>query len=416
MVIRNARVMDPESGFDAVADLTLRDGVIVSIGPANPQDGEQVLDAAGLVAAPGFIDAHVHLRDPGQTYKEDLASGTLAAAYGGVTTVLCMPNTVPVLDQPEQIKDLLCRSWQEASCRVLPIAAVTTGQNGERLVDFDALSEAGAAAFSDDGHPVPTGALMREAMLRASKSDKIVISHCEDMPLGKGVMHDGEVSRELGLAGIPASAEEIMAAREIVLSAETGIPVHLAHLSTAGSVALVRDAKARGVKVTCETCPHYLLLDHTELRRRDANYKMNPPLRRPEDVEAVKAALSDGTIDLLVTDHAPHAEHEKVLGLEQAPNGILGLQTSFAAARTALPELPLMTLLERMTIAPAKVFGLPYGRIQEGAPADLVLLDPDEFWTVRKEDLVSKSKNSPFIGMTLKGRVHHTICNGRQII
>ncbi len=415
MVIRGSRVMDPESGFDAVTDLTLREGRIVSIGPAQPEAGEKILDGEGLVAAPGFIDAHVHLRDPGQTHKEDLSTGTLAAARGGVTCVLCMPNTSPVCDRPEQVTALLQRSKTEANCRVLPIAAVTLGQRGEELADFAALAAAGAAAFSDDGHPVPTGALMRRAMLKAGAAGRRVISHCEDMPLGKGVMHEGTVSRELGLDGIPASAEEIMAAREIVLAAETGIPVHLAHLSTAGSVALVRDAKARGIPVTCETCPHYLLLDHTELYRRDANFKMNPPLRRPEDVAAVRQGLADGTIDLLVTDHAPHTEEEKAKGLELAPNGVLGLQTSFAAARTALAELPLMTLLARMTLAPARVFSLPYGRLKVGGPADVVLLDPDERWTVRREDLVSKSKNSPFLGRTLTGKVHHTICAGRLI-
>lgn len=414
-LIKNVRVLNPASGLDRVCDLLLADGKIKRIGLVDvPAD--RVLDGTGLVAAPGLVDMHCHLRDPGQTHKEDIASGTLAAALGGFTSVCCMPNTQPVCDSTEVLLSMAETVRRTAHCRVYPIAAVTLGQAGETLADFSALAEAGAVAFSDDGHPVPTALLMRDALLEAQKLNRPVISHCEDMSLAAGVLHDGEVAKKLGLPGIPSSAEEAMVAREIVLSQETGAHVHIAHISTEGSAALIRDAKARGVHVTCETCPHYLLLDETGLLEGDPNFKMNPPLRRREDVSAILDAVADGTVDAIATDHAPHTREEKAVGLAKAPNGILGFQTALSVSYTALKDrMSLSDLLYKLTAVPADLLRLPAGRLEEGGPADLILFDPRAAWTVEERDLVSKSKNSPFIGMTLQGRVKYTFVAGNPV-
>lgn len=419
LLIRACRLVDPSQGFDGPADLLLEDGHVCKAAPAGtlpaPAEGT-VLEARGLVAAPGLVDMHTHLRDPGQTDKEDILSGCAAAKAGGVTTLLAMPNTVPCADSPEVLRYVQSKGAL-TGLRVLPAAAVTLGQHGESLTDFEALSRAGAAAFSDDGHPVPTAALMREALRAAAKEGKPLVSHCEEPSLPGGLVNEGKASRALGVPGMPAEAEELMAARELVLAMNEGLPVHLAHISTAGSLAMIRDFKRRGAPVTCETCPHYFALDESRVLTRDADYRMNPPLRTPGDVEAVKAALADGTIDCIVTDHAPHTAAQKA-DFFTAPNGVVGLETSLAAGITFLVRpgiLTLSRLIEAMSTTPARILGIGAGSLKPGSPADVVLFKPDEPWAVEPSMLHSKSKNTAFKGMTLFGRVHTTIAGGHVV-
>lgn len=406
--IKNGRVLNPADGTDAVRDVFIEDGVFTDT------PGGEVLDATGLVVAPGLVDIHCHLRDPGFTYKEDVESGTRSAAKGGFTSIACMPNTRPPIDSPELVRELKHRT---ASVHVYPIAAITRGMQGVELTDFSALRDAGAVAMSDDGLPVTSAARMREALLAAQEAGLAVVSHCEEPTLGAGVIHDGVVACELGVAGITPAAEEIMVAREIVLASTTGAPVHIAHVSTRGSVAMIRDAKRRGVRVTCETCPHYFSLTEEACRTRDANTKMNPPLRTRDDLKAIIEGLQDGTIDAIATDHAPHSPEEK-RDFERAPNGILGFETALAVGITHLVKPGYLTLLElirRMTVNPARIFHLPAGEIKPGAPADLVLFDPDATWTVREEEIVSKSRNTPYLGRELQGVVVKTIVDGKFV-
>lgn len=417
LMIRGARVMDPSQKLDEKRDVLVEDGVIASLTPNPSVDGVQVIDASGLVCAPGLVDMHVHLRDPGQTEKETIETGCSAAAAGGVTSLACMPNTSPVCDHPAVVGDIVARA-ANARARVYPVAAVTASLGGERLTDFSALKAAGAVAVSDDGRPVPTAGRMLDTLRAARASGLPVLSHCEDLTLTRGgVMNEGEVSRALGVPGIDRAAEEAATAREIALSAASGLPVHICHVSTAGSVALIRDARRRGVPVTGETAPHYFLLTDEALRGQDADYRMNPPLRTQRDVDAVIEGLKDGTLSAIATDHAPHTPQEKADFLS-APNGAIGLETSLAAGITALVapgHLPLMRLLSLMSTEPAQLLGIPGGTLVPGSPADLVLFDPEEAWTVSPDALHGKSRNTPFKGMTLLGRVKTTILGGRIV-
>ena len=415
MLIQNARVIDPSQGLDKVMDLLLEDGKIAQLGSNLAAQNAQVIDGTGLVAAPGLVDMHVHLRDPGLTHKEDVYSGCRAAAAGGVTSLLAMPNTKPAMDSPETVRALLERA-QTADAAVYTAACVTTDLQGEELADLAALKEAGAIALSDDGRPVVNTRRLLEALEQAPSLGLTVTAHCEDLYLASGgLMHEGEVSRKLGVPGIPAAAEDCGTAREIAVAASIGAPIHICHVSTKGSVALIRDAKARGVQVTAETCPHYLLLTDKALESQDADYRMNPPLREEEDRLALIEGLQDGTLDAIATDHAPHTPQEKA-DFRKAPNGTIGMETSLAATLTALEGvLTLPQILEKMSTAPARILGIPAGTLQVGANADVVLFDPQREWVVDPEKLHGKSKNTPFKGMKLKGKVALTIFRGRIV-
>lgn len=415
ILIKNARLLDPSQGLDAVGDLLLEDGKVAAAGGDLGNRAGEVIDGTGWVAAPGLVDMHVHLRDPGLTYKEDVFSGCRAAAAGGVTSLLAMPNTKPPIDTPQAVRALLEKA-ASADAAVYTAACVTKGMNGEELTDLEALKEAGAVAISDDGVPVGSSRCLLEALGRAPGLGLTLTAHCEDMDLARGgKMNAGPVAEELGLPGIPAAAEDCGTAREIAAAASIGAPVHICHVSTKGSVALIRDAKARGVKVTAETCPHYLLLTDEALRSRDADYRMNPPLRREEDRQALIEGLGDGTLDAISTDHAPHSPEEKG-DFVNAPNGSIGMETSLAASLTALEgKLSLSQIIEKMSCAPAKILGIPAGTLQVGANADVVLFDPERRWVVDPEKLHGKSKNTPFKGMALKGKVMVTIFHGRKV-
>lgn len=415
LLIQNARIIDPSQNLDQGGDLLLEEGRIAQIGRGISQEGAQVIDARGLVAAPGLVDMHVHLRDPGLTYKEDLYSGCRAAAAGGVTSLLAMPNTKPAMDSPETVRDLLERA-QTAGAAVYTAACVTKDLGGEELTDLKALKEAGAIALSDDGRPVVNTRRLLEALEQAPALGLVVTAHCEDLYLAAGgLMNEGEVSRRLGVPGIPAAAEDCGTAREIAAAASIGAPIHICHVSTKGSVELIRDAKARGVRVTAETCPHYLLLTDKALESKDADYRMNPPLRGEEDRLALIQALKDGTIDAISTDHAPHSPEEKGDFLK-APNGSIGMETSLAATLTALKGvLTLPEILAKMSWNPARILNIPAGTLRTGANADVVLFDPEKKWVVDPEKLHGKSKNTPFKGMTLQGKVAMTIFRGRVV-
>lgn len=414
LLIKGARVVDPSQDLDAKLDILVEDGRIREIAPDITAAADRVLNANGLVAAPGFVDMHVHLRDPGFTQKEDILSGCRAAAAGGVTSLLCMPNTKPAVDSPETVEDILKRA-QPADARVYVAGCITKNLKSKELCDLSAMKRAGAVALSDDGRPVENTALLAKAMRLAPELDMKVVAHCEDLFLANGgIMNEGEVSRRLGVKGIPAAAEDAGTAREIALAAAYGVPVHICHVSTATSAALIRDAKRRGVQVTAETAPHYLILTEEALLGQDADYRMNPPLRTQKDRQAMIDALQDGTLDAIATDHAPHTPEEKA-DFQKAPNGSIGMETSFAAAYTALVltgVLTLAQLIEKMSLNPAKILNIPAGTLRSGANADIVLLDEQETWTVEPEKLHGKSRNTPFKGMSLTGRVKYTVCRG----
>ncbi len=416
-LIRGARVTDPsQKRENEPLDVLIRDGVVADLGPSLSADAREIR-ADGLDLLPGLVDIHVHLRDPGQTHKEDILSGCRAAAAGGVTSVACMPNTSPVCDTPAVVGEILEKA-KRADARVYPVAAITSSLKGEHMTDFAALKAAGAVAVSDDGRPVPTGSMMKRALEEAAAAGLPVLSHSEDLSIAAGgIMHEGAVSRALGVPGIHPAAEEAATAREIALAAATGCPVHICHVSTKGSVALIRDARRRGVRVTGETAPHYIALTDAQLLSRDADYRMNPPLRSEEDVAAVLQALEDGTLTVVATDHAPHAPAEKA-DFVSAPNGAVGLETSLSVCYTKLVEtgrLTLSELIARMAWNPARLLHLAGGTLQKGAPADLVLFDPAARWTVDPEGLHGKSRNTPFKGMTLTGRVKLTMLGGRVV-
>lgn len=413
-IIRGGRILDPANEVDFLGDLLIEDGKIAKLDAFIDCPEAQVIPAKGMVVAPGLVDIHVHLRDPGFTHKEDIISGTKAAAAGGVTTVAAMPNTKPVTDSPEVISYILGKA-KDCPAKVIPVAAITKGMAGEGLTDFAALKAAGAGALSDDGKPVATAKLMQDAMIQAYDLQMPVLAHCEDVSLaGKGIIHQGSVSEALGVQGIPASAEDVGTARELAISAATGRPVHICHVSTATSVAMIRAAKKDGVRVTAETGPHYFTLTHEALLARDADYRMNPPLRTQDDKAAILAGLADGTIDAIATDHAPHAKEEKA-DFEKAPNGIVGMETSLAASYTALVKtgvLSLNELLMKMSYYPSKILGLDSGTLRIGSDADIAVFAPDEAWTVQPEKLHSKAVNTAFKGMNLTGRVKYTFCRG----
>lgn len=416
LLIKNGRVIDPLQQLDQICDIYIENSIIKSIGKLE-KTADTVIDATGLVVSPGLIDMHVHLRDPGFTHKEDIVTGCEAAAAGGVTSVVAMPNTNPVTDSEETIKYILDKS-KYANAHVYPVASITKGLLGEAINDFKALKSAGAVAVSDDGRPVENAYKMQLALERAYDAQIPVISHCEDMDIIRGgIINEGVVSKELSVPGMHRSSEDSITAREIALAAATDTRIHIAHVSTKGSVNIIRSAKQNGVKVTCETCPHYFSLTEKELLKKDADYRMNPPLREQRDVDAIIEAIIDGTIDCIVTDHAPHTSEEKADFLK-APNGVVGLETSLAATLTKLYheiKLPLSKIISLMSTNPARLLNISGGNLKIGSTADITVFNPDEEWYVEPEKLHSKSKNSVFKGKTLKGKVKYTVLNGNIV-
>jgi dihydroorotase len=420
ILIRGGRVVDPSRGQDEVADVYLLEGRVEGVGRnLGTPDGAMVVDARGQVVAPGLIDLHVHLREPGQEDIETVASGAMAAAAGGFSAVCAMPNTDPVCDNQGVVGFVKAQAQRAGKARVYPIGAVSLGQQGQQLAEFGELVGAGAVAVSDDGKPVASSHLMRTALEYARTFGIPVADHCEEPTLSAGgVMHEGTVSTRLGLKGIPAAAEEIMVARDILLAELTGGHVHLCHMSTRGSVDLIRRGKERGVRVTAEACPHHFTLTHEACAGYDTNAKMNPPLREDADREAIRQALKDGTLDVIVTDHAPHHYDAKEREFDDAPNGIIGLETSLGLALTELVRggiLSLTDLVARMSTTPARLFRLPGGTLAPGSPADVVVFDPDVEWTVRPEEFYSRSRNTPFAGRRLFGRANTTIVRGQVV-
>jgi dihydroorotase len=420
LLVKNGRVLDPANGVDAVQDVLVEGGTITRVGPKLPApEGTEIVDATGKIVCPGFIDIHVHLREPGYEYKETVATGTRAAAAGGFTAVCCMANTDPVNDNRSVTDYILARARSEGVVRVYPIGAVTRGLRGEELAELAELAEAGCVAFSDDGKPIMNAALYRHAMEYVLPFGVPVISHAEDAHLARGTsMNEGVVSTELGLDGAPAAAEDVMVARDILLAELTGAHVHIAHLSTAGAVRLVRDGKSRGVHVTAEVTPHHLVLTEDAVREYDPNTKMSPPLRTKRDTEALVEGLVDGTIDCIATDHAPHALSEKEGEFDYAAFGIVGLETAVAVLLDRLVRpgvVPLPTLVARMSSDPARLLNLPGGRLTAGAPADITVLDLEAEHVVEPARFRSRSRNTPFGGWRLRGAPWMTIVGGSVV-
>ena len=417
LVLRGARVLDPTEGIDQVLDVRIDRGTISALGEGLDVNGHRVIDGSGLLLAPGFVDPHVHLRTPGREDEETIVSGTEAAAAGGYCAILAMPNTSPVVDTTDVLRGLRARAEEEARIPVGFTAAITIGQDGAQLTEMGELAEAGAAAFTDDGRPVATAGLMRRALEYNAITGRRLALHCEEPTLTRGGhMHMGAVSAELGLGGWPSLGESLGVSRELALAADTGQPLHLMHLSARESVELLAGARAAGVQASGEVTPHHLCLTDEAVRSLDPNLKMNPPLRTEDDRAVLLAALIDGTIEAIATDHAPHSREEKDVPFEAAPFGVIGLETAFASLYTSLVEpglLPLETLLERMSAGPARIFGLDRPRIAVGAPANLVLISTAASWRVREDRFHSRSANSWLLGRRLQGKVQLTVAGGR---
>ena len=432
--LRGGRVVDPSSNLDAVTDVVVRDGVIVHVGAVERPPDAIPFDAAGCVVSPGWIDIHVHLREPGFETKETIATGTAAAAAGGFTAICCMPNTDPPLDCPDILMDLRRRTERDARVHVYPIAAITKRRAGEEAVDFAALAEAGAIGFSDDGDTTADSAIMRAALTASRELERPVMVHCEDKALATGAMHEGEVSCRLGIAGIPSAAEEIIIARDLMLAELTGGWLHICHVSTGRGADLIRAAKARGVHVTAEVMPHHLLMSDEWVggqrtlhnvsepaglpgRAADPNTKVNPPLRPVADTGALLTALKEGVFDLIATDHAPHADPEKSgASFADAAFGLSGLEFALplTLALVRAGHLSLSDLIRRWTVEPARLLPRDAGRLVPGAPADVTVFDPDETWVVAADHLCTKSANTPLLGMELRGRARLTLVGGEE--
>ncbi len=423
ILIKGGRVIDP-GRVNGEADVLIDNGKIAAVGQklglskGRTDNGMKVIDATGKIVLPGLVDLHVHLREPGYEYKETVLTGTASAVAGGFTSVCCMPNTNPINDNQSVTEFILERAEAAGKARVFPIGAITKGSEGKELAEIGDLHKAGCIAISDDGRPVMNSLVMRHAMEYSRAFDIPVIDHCEDINLAEGgCMNEGVVSTELGLAGIPAIAEDVMVARNLALAEATGARLHLAHLSTAGSVRMVRDAKARGVRVTAEACPHHFTLTEEAVRGYNTLAKMNPPLRTRHDVEALRQGLSDGTIDVIATDHAPHAVQDKQKEFAEAPFGIVGLETALPLT-LALVEDGVMSLeaaVAKLTTEPARVFGLKGGTLAPGADADVVIVDPQRSWEVNPAGFHSLSRNTPFTGWKVKGQVMATLVGGRIV-
>lgn len=416
LFIKNGRLIDPANGQDRITNILVENGHVTAF-DIQSRGEDRVIDASGKLVVPGLIDPHVHLREPGFEEDETIASGTAAAIAGGFTSIACMPNTNPPVDSRASVEFILHQAQRADNCNVYPVACISKGRAGEELSEMGQLTEAGAVAFSDDGSPVSNAELMRRAFEYSLMFDKAIMNHPEDKTLTAGrVMHEGLVSVELGLAGIPAAAEEIMIARDITLAELTGGRIHEQHVSSKGSVDLIRRAKLRGVKVTAEVTPHHISLTDESLRTFDSCFKMNPPLRTQEDVDACIAGMKDGTLDIIGTDHAPHSPEKKMVELDRAPFGVVGLETALGVLVTKLIVPGYLTwneLIEKMTINPARMLGIAKGSLEVGADADITIIDPAAQWTVDSAQFLSKSRNTPYNGWTLTGRAEYTIVGGR---
>jgi dihydroorotase len=414
--IKGGRVIDPSQGIDRITDVWLDRGRVLALGDEGFEEPETVIDAAGLIVSPGLIDCHVHLREPGNEEDETIETGAAAALAGGVTTVACMPNTIPALDTQGAVEFIVLQAKRARRANVYPVAAVSKGRRGEELAELGQLVDGGAVAFTDDGAPVANAALMRQALAYSNMFNRVIMQHCQVPELTtSGVMHEGFVSARLGLKGMPAAAEDIMVARDIRLAEITGGRLHIQHISTARSVELVREAKRRGIAVTAEACPHHFSLTDECLTSFDSNFKMNPPLREYRDVEAVIEGLVDGTIEILATDHAPHAPEKKARELDHAPFGIVGLETLLPITIKYLIEpghLSWSQVIAKLTINPAKLLGIPKGTLRPGSDADVTLIDPEARWTIDADRFRSKSRNTPYDGWNVRGRAHTVIVAG----
>jgi dihydroorotase len=416
LIIKGGRVVDPAQKLDATLDVLIENGVIAAIDKNLPTAGANVVDASGKLVTPGLIDIHVHLRDPGLEYKEDIVSGTLAAVAGGFTSVACMPNTKPVNDNHAIASYILQKAERAGHCRVFPVASITKGMSGESLTEMGELKETGCCAVSDDGVPVSSSEMMRRAMEYARPFGLVIATHAEDLTLvGSGVMNEGPVATELGLKGIPWVAEDAATVRDVMLSELTGCRLHVCHVSTKGAVDIVRQAKKRGVPVTCEATPHHFSLTDEAVRGYNTNAKMNPPLRSEEDRQAVLAGLADGTVDAIATDHAPHHIDEKNVEFNLALNGVVGLETALPLSLQLVRDgiIDLHRMVSLLTSGPAQVFNLPVGSLKVGSPGDVTVVDPDLKWTVDAQKLASKSKNTPFDGWEMQGAAVCTVVGGK---
>lgn len=418
ILIKNGRIIDPLSNRDEIADLYVEDGKVSQVGKSIEKEAERVIDATGLLVMPGFIDLHVHLREPGLEHKETIETGAMAAARGGYTTICAMPNTKPVADSKEIIEDIYKRA-EHAKCHVLQVGAVTKGQAGTELADIREMKDAGICAISEDGKSVMDSKLYKEAMIIAKEENLPVFAHCEDKNLvGKGALNAGKKAEELGVEGITNAVEDIITARDILLSKETGAKLHLCHCSTADSVRMVEEAKKEGLLVTAEVCPHHFTLTEDDIQGSDTNYKMNPPLRSKADKEALIEGLKNNIMDVISTDHAPHHADEKAKPMAEAPFGIVGLETAYALTNSELVEKGYLTqvqLAEKMSANPARVLGMDKGCIGEGKTADIVITNPKEEYVIDVNEFASKGKNTPFNGRKVIGKVKYTILAGEIV-
>ncbi|MDA8213688.1 MAG: dihydroorotase [Nitrospiraceae bacterium] len=429
ILIKNGHIIDPSQDIDVVGDILIENGKIIELRVKSSESGVKdnsklktqnsklkIIDATGLSVLPGLVDMHVHLREPGFDYKETIKTGTMAAVKGGITSVCCMPNTNPVNDNETVTEFILRKTYAEGACYVYPVGAITKGQKGEELAEMGMMKDAGCVAFSDDGRPVMSSLIMRRALEYSKAFNVPVISHCEDMNLSEGgVVNEGRLSAQMGLKGIPSASEDVMVARDIILAEMTGGRLHIAHVSTEGSVRLIRQAKERGVNVTAETCPHYFTITEDSVKGYNTNAKVNPPLRTQKDVEAIIKGLKDGTIDAIATDHAPHHRDEKLQEFDKAPSGISGFETALSLSLRLVYEgiLTMSQLVEKMALVPARILGIDAGTLKVGFDADIAIVDMNKEFKVESEKFLSKGKNTPFEGWTLKGMPVITICKGK---
>jgi dihydroorotase len=419
ILIKNGRLINPSENLDKVMDIFVEDGIIKEKAESIEKQADTVIDAAGCYVMPGLIDLHVHFRDPGLTYKEDIETGSKAAAKGGFTTVCCMPNTKPVVDNVDTVKYIIEKGEKTGLTNVLPVGAVTKNMAGVEITNVEELKKAGICAISEDGKSVMNSGVYRKAMKNAAKANVPVLAHCEDINLVEGgVINLGDKSSELGVKGISNAVEDVIAMRDIMLAKETGATLHLCHCSTKDSVEMVKRAKEEGIKVTAEVCPHHFSMCSDDITSNDGNFKMNPPLRAREDMEALIKGLQDDIMDVISTDHAPHSAEEKAKDLEHAPFGIVGLETSVALTVTNLVKkgyLTPMQMAAKMSYNPAKVLGIPKGTLDEGKIADITIIDPDKEYTIDVNTFESKGKNTPFDGYKVSGEVEYTILNGKIV-